>query len=86
MEALRRIQNNSINLPWDITCGHLTEFARTIQISGYSEYEQYNAIKGAIQRHREMMRVIEDSKRMSLLRDKNEIMEVTKARMIWWNT
>ena len=86
MEALRRIQNNSINLPWDIMCGHLTEFAQTMQISGYSEYEQYNAIKGAIQRHREMMREIEDGKRSSLFRDKNEIMEAKKARMIWLNT
>ena len=86
MEALRRIQNNSINLPWDITCGHLTEFAQTMQISGYSEYERYNAIKGAIQRHREMMREIEDGKRSSLFRDKNEIMEAKKARMIWLNT
>ena len=86
MEALRIIQNNSSQLPWEVTSRHLTEFARTMQISGYSVEERYDAVYGAIHRHRKMLREIEDGKRKSLYRSKEEIMDAKKTTKIRANT
>ena len=86
MESLRRIQNNSDSLPWEITAKHLTDFARTMQISGYSKSERYDAIYGAISRHREMVREVNNGVRNSLFRDKKEIMNAKREKQIWSNT
>ena len=50
MEAIRRILNISSNLPWSETVKHLNEYSYCMMISGYSKFERYHTISGAIKR------------------------------------
>ena len=59
-EGLRRLQNVSPNLPWAEKAKVLSSFSNMLYISGYSEKYRFNIIKGAILRHKE---IIKKSKR-----------------------
>ena len=54
MEAPRRILNTSLNLPWDVTVEHLNKYAFSMKISGYTQFDRYHAINGAITWYKEM--------------------------------
>ena len=85
MEALRRIQNTSRELPWEMTCKHLTDYARCMQISGYSKSERFEAINGAILRHQQMLNEVKSGVRSSMFRNKYEIMASKAAKKVWAN-
>ena len=59
-EALRRLYNISPILPWQEHATHLPRFIQTMMISGYSEEERFNTIKGAIVRWEEMVSKVEN--------------------------
>ena len=73
-EALRRLGNISTSLPWTETVAHLAEYSNMLRLSGYSEKERYNNIKGAVTRHREMIREVETGERHSLYRTRDQIL------------
>ena len=54
-EALRRLGNISSNLPKEETTRIMTKYSNMLRISGYTERERWNFIKGAVLRHREML-------------------------------
>ena len=51
MEAYRRIINCDSLTPWSEIVSHLSTYANTMRISGYSKHERYHSIKGAIDRY-----------------------------------
>ena len=86
MEAVRRILNVSNSLPWKETVGHLNDFSRTMQISGYNQTERYHAISGAIARVSDMKKEIAQGLRSGLYRDGNQIAETKLSKKNWANT
>ena len=46
-----------------------------LRISGYSEKERLNNIRGAVQRHREMKREVQNGERDSLYRRREQIVQ-----------
>ena len=69
-----------------MTAKHLTDFARIMQISGYTKQERFDAINGAILRHKEMVNEVNSGIRNSLFRNKEGIMNSKRKRKIWSNT
>ena len=54
-EVMRRLYNISPNLPLEVWETHLSKFSQCMMISGYSEVERMNTIKGAITRYEDMI-------------------------------
>ena len=74
-EAIRRLQHVSPDCPWDESARHLSEFSNAMRISGYNSRERLRTIQGAVSRHREMLRQVEEGKIVSINRSKVEISE-----------
>ena len=74
-EAIRRLQHISPDCPWEESARHLSEFSNAMRISGYSSKERLQTIQGAVSRHREMMRQVEEGKITSINRSRQEISE-----------
>ena len=55
-EAMRRLGNISGSLPKEEVSKVMTKYSNMLRISGYSEKERLNFIKGALTRHREIER------------------------------
>ena len=61
-------------LPWEESRQHLSEWSNTLKISGYSENERFDAIRGAVTRQEEMKRLVSTGDIASLHRSRNEIL------------
>ena len=48
MECYRRLINCDQDTPWGVIASHLSQYSNTLRISGYTELQRYNAIKGVI--------------------------------------
>ena len=53
----------------------MTEYSDMLRISGYSEKERLNFIKGALTRHREMLDEVNRGERVLLFRERKHIEE-----------
>ena len=73
-EALRRLGNISGSLPWNESVEHMNEYSNMLRISGYSEKERFNFIKGAVIRHRAMKDEIKSGLRDSMYRKREQIL------------
>ena len=55
-EAMRRLLNCSVALPWEAKVKHLSKFAHSMMISGYGHRYRWEVINGAIKRYEELVR------------------------------
>ena len=78
-EGLRRLSHAATWLPWEQSVKHLTDWANTLRISGYSEKERFDSIHGAVTRHDEMKRLVSAGEISSLHRSRDEILK-SKAK------
>ena len=80
-EAIRRISYVSLDLPWNETARHLSEYSHMLYLSGYSKKERYHNIKGAINRVETMRTEVEAGTRESMYRTRDQIKEakITKG-------
>ena len=85
-ESLRRLYNVSPRLPWEERASHLSKFVKTMLVSGYSEEERYNTIKGAIVRWEEMNNRVQSGEIESLNRFREQILSLKVTKMVWPNT
>ena len=53
MECYRRIVNCSPNTPWKEVSDHISKYMNCMRISGYTQKERYNTVKGAVERYTE---------------------------------
>ena len=79
-EAMRRIGNISLSLPKEETIKEMTKYSNMLRISGYSARERLHFIKGALQRHKEMIAEVERGERTSLFRVREQIQEAKDAK------
>ena len=85
-ETLRRLYNVSQRQSWKERATHLSDFVRTMFVSGYSEEERYNTIKGAIIRWEEMINRVNSGEMESLNRSRKQILDSKVSRKVWPNT
>ena len=55
-EAMRRLLNCSVSLPWGVKARHLSKFAHSMMISGYGHWYRWEVVNGAIKKYEEMVR------------------------------
>ena len=79
-EALRRLGNISSFLPWTESVKHLSEYSNMLRISGYTERERLNNVKGAVSRHRHMTAEVERGERDSLYRNRDQIIQTKDTK------
>ena len=72
-EALRRLLHISPDHDWSEHAKHLTIFSNCLRISGYSEKERFETIRGACMRFKEMRRKVDEGEIPSINRKKEEI-------------
>ena len=68
-----RLSHISSYLPWSESVTHMTEWSQCMRLSGYSEKERYEAIRGSVMRQEEMKRKVEMGEIVSLHRDRKQI-------------
>ena len=73
-EALRRLRNCHPDIDWKVKVNHLNSFSNMMKVSGYDAKYRYETIKGAVERHREMLRLAETGE-INLFRTRREIKE-----------
>ena len=86
MECMRRMLNCSVQTPWNTIADHLSKFSYSMMISGYSQKERYNTVKGAIVRYRTMLDEIKIGMRQTLHRSGKEIRDRKSVSQNWANT
>ena len=78
-EGIRRLSHVAMWLPWVEVVAHMNEWSNCMRISGYSQKERYEAIRGAVMRQEEMKRKLEQGEIQSLHRGRREI-QASKER------
>ena len=71
-ESLCRLRNCHPSLGWSVKSKHLTKFSNTMRVSGYGAEYRHDIIKGAVDRHKEMLRKSENGE-IKLYRSRKEI-------------
>ena len=73
-EGIKRLFHVSSGLPWSESVKHMNVWFKCLQDSGYGPKERLDAIKGAVQRQRKMVRMVQEGSIRSLHRTRQEIL------------
>ena len=72
--------------PWSERAEHLSVYANTLRMSGYSQRERHNTIKGAIERFNQMRKDVKDGNRECMYRSGEQIKKHKAEKKDWPNT
>ena len=72
-EGIHHLSHVAHWLPWCESARHMSEWAITMRVSGYTEEERYDAIRGACMRQAEMARMVDHGEIPSFHRSRQDI-------------
>ena len=78
-EVLRILRNTSVDLPWSVKCGLLSDFSWRMKVSGYGEGFRAKVLAEGVTGYLKKM-LISENKNVPFNRSKGEILRAKKGR------